>query len=120
MRVWQGRSYPPGATWDGAGVNFALFSEHATKVELCLFDGRDNAGVCPLASVLDTAFTWGDDRPPRNPWHQTVIYELHVKGFSQRMPGVPEELRGTYAALGTEAAVDHLQGLGVTAVELMP
>jgi glycogen operon protein len=209
MRVWPGRPYPLGATWDGASVNFALFSEHATKVELCLFDSiadsqeqqriplpeqtervwhgylpdalpgqlygyrvhgpyepakghrfnpkkilldpyakaigrdlrwddslfgyrigdpaadlsfdeRDSAAFAPLASVLDTAFTWGDDRPPRTPWHRTLIYELHVKGFSQRLPGIPEELRGTYAALATDEAIDHLLGLNVTALELMP
>src|SRR5262245_31148573 len=209
MRVWPGRSYPLGATWDGAGVNFALFAEHATKVELCLFDDpddakeskkialpertdqvwhcylpdllpaqlygyrvhgpyepdkghrfnpnkivldpyakaigrnlrwddslfgykvgdptadlsfdeRDSAPFAPLASVLEPAFTWGDDRAPRTPWHKTVIYELHVKGFSKRLPGVPEELQGTYAGLATEAAVEHLKSLNVTAVELMP
>src|SRR5215211_294512 len=186
MRIWPGRSYPLGVTWDGAGVNFALFSEHATKVELCLFssvtdakpshtialpehtdmvwhaylpdvepgqlygyrvhgpydpgkghrfnpnkivldpyakaigrdlrwddslfgyrigdktadlsfDERDNAACAPLASVVDTAFTWGDDRAPRTPWHKTLIYELHVKGFTKRLPGVPERLHGTYA-----------------------
>jgi glycogen operon protein len=209
MRVWPGRSYPLGAAWDGGGVNFALFSEHATKVELCLFDSaeatresqrivpaehtdqvwhcylpdalpgqlygyrvhgpyepakghrfnankvlldpyaksigrdlkwddalfgykigdpaadlsfddRDSAPFAPLAAVVDTAFTWGDDRPPRVPWHQTLIYELHVKGFTKRHPDVPEKLRGSFAGLGSEAAVQHLRGLGVTAVELMP
>lgn len=215
MRIWPGRPYPLGATWDGAGVNFALFSEHATKVELCLFeaaddprlveeareaariplpehtdqvwhgyfpdilpgqlygyrvhgpyepakghrfnpnkvlldpyakamgrlltwddtlfgykigdpaadlsfDDRDNAASCPLASVLDTAFTWGDDRPPRTPWHKTLIYEVHVKGFSMRHPEVPEKLRGSYAGLASEAAIKHLQDLNVTAVELLP
>jgi isoamylase len=209
MRVWPGRSYPLGATWDGAGVNFALFSEHATKVELCLFDSpdetkesqrivlpdftdqvwhgyfpdvepgqlfgyrvhgpyeparghrfnpnkvlldpytkaigrdlkwddslfgyklgdgaadlsideRDNAAFCPLAAVVDTAFTWGDDRAPRTPWHKTLIYEVHVKGFTNRHPDVPEKLQGTYAGLASEAAVKHLLDLGVTAVEVMP
>ncbi len=209
MRVWPGRSYPLGATWDGAGVNFALFSEHATKVELCLFDtpesekeshritlpeqtdqvwhaylpdvipeqlygyrvhgpyepakghrfnpnkvvldpyakaigrdlkwddslfgykigdpaadlsldDRDNAAFAPLATVVDTAFTWGDDRPPRTSWHKTFIYELHVKGFSKLLPGVPERLQGTYAGLAAEASIQHLLSLGVTAVELMP
>jgi len=209
MRVWPGRPYPLGATFDGAGVNFALFSEHATKVELCLFgsnedskegeriqlpeqtdqvwhcylpdaepgqlygfrvhgpydpphghrfnpskivldpytkaigrdvqwhdelwgyrigdaaadlsfDERDSAPYAPLAMVLDTAFTWGDDRPPRTPWHKTLIYELHVKGFTQRHPGVPEDRRGTYAGLASEAAIEHIQSLGVTAIELMP
>jgi glycogen operon protein len=209
MRVWSGQPYPLGATWDGAGVNFALFSEHATRVELCLFDrrgakqetrkiplpeqtefvwhgylpdahpgqlygfrvhgpyepgrghrfnpnkvvldpyaraigrdltwddalfgyklgdpagdlafdDRDSAAFVPLAMVLDTAFTWGDDRPPRTPWHKTFIYEVHVKGFTKRMPGVPEDLQGTYAGLASEPAIDHLQSLNVTAVELLP
>lgn len=209
MRIWPGRPYPLGATWDGAGVNFALFSEHAERVELCFFDSpdatkeaqriplaqhtdqvwhaylpdalpeqlygyrvhgpyepakghrfnpakvlldpyakaigrvlrwddslfgykigapgadlsiddRDNAAFAPLALVVDTAFTWGDDRPPRTPWHKTLIYELHVKGFTQRHPGVPEKLRGSYAGLGSEAVIDHLLSLGVTAVEVMP
>jgi glycogen operon protein len=209
MRVWPGRPYPLGATWDGAGVNFALFSEHAAKVELCLFDSheatdqeqritlrentdqvwhaylpdvepgqlygyrvhgpyepakghrfnpnklildpyakaigrdltwndalfgykigdpaadlsfdeRDSAPFAPLAAVVDTAFTWGDDRPPRVPWTKTLIYELHVKGFTMRHRGVPEKQRGTYAGVASEAAVQHLRSLGVTAVELMP
>jgi glycogen operon protein len=210
MRVLPGDPYPLGATWTGIGVNFALFSAHATKVELCLFDtsesttesaritlpehtdmvwhaflpdmrpnqlygyrvhgpyepaaghrfnpnkvvmdpyaksvartvrwademfgyrvgsegdtdltfdDRDNAEFAPLAAVVDPAFTWGDDRPPRTPWHNTVIYEMHVRGFSQRHPGIPEALRGTYEALTTEPAIEHLKKLGVTAVELMP
>jgi glycogen operon protein len=209
MRIWPGRPYPLGATWDGAGVNFAIFSEHATKVELCLFDApdatreaqrvtlpeqtdmvwhgylpdvepgqlygyrihgpydperghrfnpakivldpyakaigrdvawddrlfgyrvgdpakdlsrdeRDNAACCPLASVLDTAFTWGDDRPPRTPWHKTLIYEAHVRGLTMKHPGVPEERRGTYAGIASETMIRHMLDLGVTAVELMP
>jgi glycogen operon protein len=209
MRLWSGHPYPLGATWDGAGVNFALFSEHATKVELCLFDSReakkeshrialreqdefvwhgylpgiqpgqlygyrvhgpyepdkghrfnpnkilldpyaraigrdlqwddslfgyrlgdeqadlslderDNVAFAPLGMVLDTAFTWGDDRPPRVPWNRTLIYEVHIKGFTMRHPGVPERLRGTYAGLATEAAINHLKSLNVTAVELLP
>ena len=209
MRVWPGKSYPLGATWDGKGVNFALFSENATKVELCLFDSvnarapsecivmpeysdqvwhaylpealpgqlygyrvhgpyeptqghrfnankivldpyaksiardvrwadedfayrlgdaqedlsfdeRDNAAFAPLGAVIDPSFTWGDDRPPRTPWHKTIIYELHVKGFTMRHPEVPEALRGTYAGLASELVVNHLLNLGVTAVELMP
>ena len=193
MRVWPGDPYPLGATWTGVGVNFALFSAHATKVELCLFDSpdadtrigarfalpeqtdmvwhgflpdarpnqlygyrvhgpyepaaghrfnpnkvvmdpyaksvartirwademfgyrvgdpdadlsfdeRDNAAFAPLAAVVDPAFTWGDDRPPRTPWHNTVIYEMHVRGFSKRHPDIPEHLRGTYEALTTRA-----------------
>jgi isoamylase len=210
MRTRPGGPYPLGATWDGAGVNFALFSEHATAVELCLFeggephretsrvrlvertdqiwhvylpeirpgqlygyrvhgpwepaaghrfnpakvlidpyakaingtvqwddavfghrvepepdddlepDGRDSAPFVPASVVVDPAFSWGDDRPPRTPWHRTVIYELHVKGFTARHPDVPPELRGTYAGLGSPAAVEHLTRLGVTAVELLP
>jgi glycogen operon protein len=83
-------------------------------------DGRDSARWAPLAGVVDSAFTWGDDRPPRIPWHKTFIYELHVKGFTRRMPGVPEKIQGTYAGLASDAAVSHLKALGVTAVELMP
>ena len=209
MRVWPGEPYPLGATWTGVGVNFALFSAHAAKVELCLFDSpdaakesariplpehtdmvwhaflpdarpnqlygyrvhgaydptighrfnpnkvvmdpyaksvartiqwsdemfgytvghvdedlsldpRDNAAFAPLAAVVDPAFTWGDDRPPRTPWHNTVIYEMHVRGFSKLHPSIPEKLRGTYEALTTEPALEHLKKLGVTAVELMP
>jgi isoamylase len=207
MRVWPGRPYPLGANWDGAGVNFALFSEYATKVELCLFDSptakaesqrielrertdqvwhaylpdvlptqlygyrvhgpyepahghrfnphkvlldpyakllgrdpiwddclfgykigaddlsfdeRDSAAHAPLAAVADTAFTWGDDRPPRTPWHKTLIYEMHVKGFTKLQPEVPEELRGTYTALASESVIKHLKSLNVTAIELLP
>ena len=209
LRVWPGKPYPLGATWDGAGVNFALFSEHATRVELCLFDStedvaesqripltertdlvwhgyfpdlepgqlygyrvygpyepakghrfnpkkivldpyakaigrdvkwddslfgykvgdpaadlsfddRDNAAFAPLASVIDTAFTWGDDRPPRIPWHKSLIYEAHVKGLTMLHPNVPDRLRGTYAGVASEAIIEHLRSLGVTAIELMP
>jgi glycogen operon protein len=209
MRLRPGRPYPLGATWDGVGVNFALFSEHATRVELCLFDSpaaavererialpeytdmvwhgylpdvrpgqrygyrvhgpyapdaghrfnpnkvvldpyakaigrnlrwcdelfgytvgdaaedlsldaRDNAAVAPLGAVVDPAFTWGDDRPPRTPWHETVIYELHVKGLTHLHPDVPPGLRGTYLGVASDAAIRHLRALGVTAVELMP
>ncbi|HET6423988.1 MAG TPA: glycogen debranching protein GlgX [Planctomycetaceae bacterium] len=209
MRVWPGKHYPLGATWDGNGVNFALFSECATGVELCLFDSpddttealriplverrdnvwhcylpdvrpgqlygyrvdgpydpanghrfnrnkivldpyakgigrnvrwcdevwgytignpegdlsfdeRDSAHAAPLAVVIDPAFTWGDDRNPRRPWHETIIYEVHVKGFTKLHPDVPEELRGTYAGLSSPAAIAHLKSIGVTAVELLP
>ena len=69
---------------------------------------------------MDTAFTWGDDRAPRTPWHKTFIYEAHVKGLTYRHPEVPEEKRGTYAGLASEAVIQHLQSLGVTAIELLP
>ena len=207
LRVWPGSPYPLGATWDGVGVNFALFSEHATRVELCLFqsadadvesltiplpeqtdmvwhgyvpdlqpgqlygyrvhgpfaphaghrfnpnklvldpyaktigrgvrwnealfgfvfggddttfDRRDSGPYAALAAVVDGAFTWGDDRHPRRPWHETLIYELHVKGFSKLNSHVPEALRGTYRGLASEPSIRHLKSLGVTAVELMP
>ena len=207
LRVWPGSPYPLGATWDGVGVNFAIFSEHATRVELCLFDSvedeaesltiplleqtdmvwhgylpdirpgqlygyrvhgpyaphaghrfnpnkllmdpyaklvgrpvrwhdslfgfkagaddgafdtRDSAAYAPLCAVVDTAFTWGDDRRLRTPWHETLIYELHVRGFTQLNGSVPEPLRGTYLGLASEPALRHLTSLGVTAVELMP
>jgi isoamylase len=208
-RVWPGRPNPLGATWDGGGVNFALFSEHATSVELCLFDTiedreessrvllkeqtdriwhvylpdirpgqlygyrvhgpfdppaghrfnahkvlldpyaraigrgigwsdamfghevghvaedlqidlRDSAWCAPLGVVVDSQFRWGNDAHPRTPWHKTLIYEMHVKGFTRLHPQVPEPLRGTYSGLASRAAIDHLKELGVTAVELMP
>ncbi|HWI35232.1 MAG TPA: glycogen debranching protein GlgX [Burkholderiales bacterium] len=179
--VWRGRPYPLGATWDGAGVNFAVFSKNAERVELCLFDPRGRReiervelaertdfiwhGYLPEArpgllygyraygandgahrfdfskvlldpyaklikgkigaglgrcQVVDTAFSWGDDRPPRTGWRDTVVYEMHVKGFTQRHPDVPEQLRGTYAGLATAPVIDYLKRLGVTAVELLP
>jgi isoamylase len=209
IQMQPGRPYPLGATWDGAGVNFALFSEHATGVELCLFDAadpsrerqrvriqeqtnlvwhvylpearpglvygyraygayepanghrfnpakllldpyakaiagsvvwndavfgyrigaegqdlepddRDSAPYVPKAVVVDTAFSWGDDRPPRIPWHHTIIYEVHVKGFTARHPAVPRPQRGTYAGFASPPAIGYLKELGITAVELLP
>ncbi len=208
MRVWPGSPHPLGPTWDGEGVNFALFSEHATGVELCLFDrpedvreaaripfterdgfvwharlpdvrpGQlygyrvhgpwtpreghrfnpakllidpyaralsgpilvspavsghdptdasgetastiDSAGVMPKCIVVEPAFSWGDDRPPRTPWSRTVVYECHVRGLTKLHPGVPQALRGTYLGLGMDPVLEHLVALGVTAVELMP
>jgi isoamylase len=209
MKTKPGHPYPLGATWDGKGVNFALFSENATKVELCLFDSpdsskeslkmkmpeqtdlvwhaylpdirpgqlygyrvhgpyeparghrfnankvlldpyakaigrdvrwddamfsykvgdpeqdlafddRDSAAFAPLARVIDTSFEWGNDAHPHNAWHKTIIYEAHVKGFTKKMPGVPEPLRGTYAGLASDAAIEHLSKLGITAIELLP
>jgi glycogen operon protein len=209
MKTLPGQPFPLGATWDGAGVNFAILSEHATRVELCLFDSpssprefariplpdrtnlvwhgylpdarpgwlygfrvhgpyqpaqghrfnpnkvvldpyvkavarpavwsdelygyrvgdpaadlsfdsRDSAAFAPLGAVVDSAFSWGDDRPPQTPWSDTVLYEVHVKGFTKLHPEVPEALRGTYAGLGCDAAIRHFTSLGVTAVELLP
>ena len=208
MKLWPGKPYPLGALWDGAGVNFSLFSENAEKVELCLFDSsegkesariplrektahvwhiylpevrlgqlygyrvhgpyepeqghrfnpakllldpyamaiagtikwgdelfgypighpdadlaadeRDSSDGLPKCVVVDPAFSWGNDVAPRTPWHKTLIYELHVKGFTARHPGVPERLRGTYAGLACPAVLDYFHSLGITAVELMP
>ena len=209
IRKWPGAPYPLGATWDGRGVNFALFSEYATGVDLCLFDSpdaekeseripfteytdhvwhaylpevlpgqlygyrvhgpydpgqghrfnankilldpyakgigrdvkwadevfgyrlgdadsdlsfdeRDSAAYAPLATVIDPSFTWGNDRAPRTPWHKTIVYELHVKGFTKLHPALPEGLRGTYAGLASETVIKHLTDLGITAVELEP
>src|SRR5262245_57295131 len=204
MQVWPGRPYPLGATFDGSGTNFSLFSEPATRVQLCLFDDQDqetcvdlpettalcwhgylpnvrpgqrygfrvhgrwapeNGLWCNPAKVLldpyakaidglwrwseagcpcrfgapenstneiDSAafvarsvvinpfFDWGNDRQPETPWHRTVVYETHVKGFSRLHPGIPEELRGTYAGLAHPVAIEYLKKLGITAVELLP
>ena len=207
-RMKAGLPYPLGATWDGGGINFALFSAHATKVELCLFDAAgerevarfvlpecndqvwhgylpealpglvygyrvhgpyapdrghrfnpgkllidpysrafagtfhwidahygtridpkngqaslehsDNAGAMLKSRVVDPAWSWQDDRAPRTAWADTVIYEVHVKGFSMLNPAVPQALRGTYAGLAHPASIQYLRRLGVTAVELLP
>ncbi|MDD7965007.1 glycogen debranching protein GlgX [Actinomycetospora lemnae] len=207
MQPWPGTSYPLGATYDGAGTNFALFSEVAEGVELCLFDeaGRetcvplperdgfvwhgylpgvvpgqrygyrvrgphdpeqglrcnshkllidpyakaldgtlgttyawdealfgyhfddpdetnhdDSAQHVPKSVVVNPFFDWHEDRPPRTPYHDTVIYEAHVKGLTNLHPEVPEEMRGTYSGVSHPAVIAHLQRLGVTAIELMP
>ena len=83
-------------------------------------DERDNSKFAPLAAVADTAFTWGDDRPPKTPWHKTVIYEVHVKGATRLRQDVTERWRGTYAGLGSEEMLRYFQDLGVTALELLP
>jgi isoamylase len=206
-RQWVGRPYPLGATYDGSGTNFSMFSGVAEAVELCLLDGDDPQGrserrveltevdghcwhtylpdvrpgqrygyrvhgpwrpeeglwcnpskllldpyaktiegevdwdpACfaydfddndqpntadsaphvPRGVVHDPFFDWGVDRPPVHGMHESIIYEAHVKGLTFRHPGVPEELRGTYAAIAHPAILDHLSSLGVTAVELMP
>lgn len=207
--VLPGSPHPLGATWDGKGVNFAIFSEHATEVELCLFDQSDDAtesarfrlsartdlvwhgylpGVgpgqlygyrvhgpyaptqgqrfnhnkllldpyakaligevkwdtavygyvgddpdgdlsfdeqdssscVPKSIVIDPAFTWEDDRAPRTPWNETVIYECHVKGLTAIHPDIEPRRRGTYSAIGSEPVIEYLRRLGVTAVELLP
>ena len=84
------------------------------------FSESNSAAFAALAVVVDPAFTWGDDRPPRTPWHKTLIYEAHVKGITMNHPGVPEKLRGSYAGLASEVIVKHLQELNVTAIELLP
>jgi glycogen operon protein len=207
-RLREGSAFPLGATWDGLGVNFALFSANATKVELCLFDGdgrrererielpeytdevwhgylpdarpgtvygyrvhgpyepqqghrfnpnkllldpyakrlvgrlkwdpalfgyrigsgkedlsfdkRDSASFMPKSCVIDSAFTWGRDHAPAVAWDRAIIYETHVKGFTQRHPAVPPELRGKFGGLAHHAVIDYLRNLGVTAVELLP
>jgi isoamylase len=204
MKIWPGAPYPLGATFDGMGTNFVIFSEAATRVQVCLFDDGGNetcvdlpetSGFCwhgylpgvqpgqlygfrvhgpydpaqgqrcnphkllidPYARAIDGAmrwdeaafsyhfedpdgprhdadsaacvpkavvttpfFNWGDDRPPRTPWHQTVIYEMHVKGFTARFPDLPPEARGTYGGVASPQVIDYLTRLGVTAVELLP
>lgn len=207
-RIEEGDPYPLGATWDGRGVNFSLFSAHASAVELCLFeptgrrqiqrlalpsrtdliwhgyvrglrpgqlygyrvhgpyepdhghrfnpnkllidpyarqlfgrirwndalfgyrlgaqradltlDRRDSAPMAPKCVVEDPSYLWGEDRPTRRPWWDTFIYEAHVKGLTQLHQGVPAMARGTFAALGHPAVVEHLLKLGVTAIELLP
>jgi isoamylase len=208
VRLSAGAPHPLGATWDGRGTNFALFSANARKVELCLFDDRgrreierivlpersedvwhgylndaapgqlygyrvhgpyepergfrfnphkllidpyakhiagrlvwndahfgyragsaradlsfdrrDNARGMPKAVVLDTAFTWSEERRPAIPWEDTIIYEAHVKGLTQQREDVPPHWRGTYRGLTAPAVIAHLKRLGVTAVELLP
>jgi isoamylase len=83
-------------------------------------DGVDSAAAIPKSVVIDPSFDWEDDRPPNHPWAEMLIYEVHVKGFTQRHPGIREDLRGTYAGLASEPALEYLQNLGVTAVELLP
>ena len=84
------------------------------------FDRRDSAPGMLKGVVVDPAFTWGADPPPRIPWHESMIYEVHTKGFTIQHPDVPPALRGTYAGLATAPVIDYLKSLGITAVELMP
>ncbi len=102
--------------WSDALYGYTVGS----KREDLSFDRRDSAAMMPKARVLETAFTWGDDRAPTIPWQDMVIYELHVRGFTMNHPDVPPALRGTYAALGCAPVIDYLRRLGVTTVELLP
>jgi glycogen operon protein len=204
MQIWPGTPYPLGATFDGVGTNFSLFSEAAQRVQLCLFDeggqetnvdlpemtalcwhgympnirpgqrygfrvhGQwapeqglwcnpskllmdpyakavdgewqwneaifpyhfdrpeesknelDSAPYVPKSIVINPFFDWGHDRRPNTPWHKTVVYETHVKGFTKTHPGIPESIRGTYAGMAHPVAINYLKQLGVTAVELLP
>ncbi|GAA3716934.1 glycogen debranching protein GlgX [Terrabacter ginsenosidimutans] len=208
MEIWPGKPYPLGATYDGSGVNFAVFSEVAERIELCLLDDDlaetridlpetdgfvwhgyvpyvqpgqrygfrvhgpydpENGHRCnpskflldPYAKaiegqaendqslysytfgdedaattteintddsvrhtmhsiVINPFFDWGDDRPPRHEYHETIIYEAHVKGLTMLHPEIPEEIRGTYAGIAHPAMIKHLSDLGITAIELMP
>ena len=206
MHIWPGSPYPLGATVEDEGTNFAIYSENATGVELCLFDEDENQTIIPLTEVtnyvwhgfvpelgagarygfrvhgpydpenghrfnpskllidpyakaiegtvdwgpetfgykwqdpdedlsyneaddgpgvpksvvISDLFDWDGDHSPRTPWHETVIYETHVKGFTITHPGIPEEIQGTYAALAHPTAIEHLQLMGITAVELLP
>jgi len=207
-RIREGSPYPRGASWDGKGTNFAIFSAHASKVELCIFgpggdkeverialpeytdqiwhgylpeitpgtlygfrvhgpyepqsghrfnpnkllldpyacahfgdlkwnpavfgyrmetaddltfDKRDSAPFMPKCAVVDPNFDWTGSRGRRSaPWNNTIIYEMHVRGFTKQHPSVPQHLRGTYAGLGTKAVIDYIKALGVTSVELLP
>lgn len=105
-----------GIRWDDS-----MFGYHVgTSSEDLVMDQRDNAAFAPISLVVDTAFTWGNDRPPRIPWHDTIIYEAHVKGLTARHPDVPPELQGSYAGLACEPVIKHLLSLGITAIEVLP
>ncbi len=103
-------------TWDDSLYGYRIGDE----AEDLSFDERDSAAFAPLAVVTDDSFDWEDDEAPDRSWQQTVIYEAHVKGLTMRHPDVPEEIRGTYAAIGSEPIIDYLTKLGITAIELMP
>jgi isoamylase len=203
MQIWPGSPYPLGSSFDGGGTNFAIFSEVAERIELCLFDddgtehrvelpernglvwhgyvpriwpgqrygyrvhgpfepaaglrcnpakllldpyakavdGRyewnealfsyrfgdpdsyndtDSAPYATTSVVINPYFDWKDDRPLRVPYNESIIYEAHVKGMTMRHPGIPDDVRGTYSGLAHPVMIEHLQKLGVTAIELMP
>jgi glycogen operon protein len=102
--------------WSDVMFGYRIGDPHADLS----YDTSNNAASVPKCVVLDQSFTWGGDHLLRTPWDRTVIYEMHVKGFTARHPDIPEKLRGTYAGLVTPAAIEHLQRLGITAVELLP
>ena len=104
-----------GLTWNPAVFGYQMESGDDTT-----YDERDSARFMPKARVIDPAFTWGADRPLRTPFDQSLIYEMHVRGFTKQHPGVPERLRGTFRGLIQPEVVRHIKSLGVTAVELMP
>jgi isoamylase len=112
------RAIEGGVTWRHEIFPFRVAADGARFEDD--MDDRDSAPFVPRSVVVDSSFDWGGDRPPRRPLHQTEIYELHVKGFTARMPDVPQALRGTYAGLAHPAAIAHLVKLGISAVELMP
>lgn len=103
-------------TWSDAAFGYHV-GDPAADLS---FDTRDNADVAPLAAVVNPAFRWMGDQPLRTPWHKTLIYEMHVKGFTHKSPWVPREWRGKYAGVACEGSLRHLRSLGVTAIELMP
>ncbi len=94
-----------------------LWRQHSTDLS---YSGHDSAGAMPKCVVVDPAFDWRGDEPPRTPWGETVIYECHVKGMTRRHPQVEQRLRGTYLGLAAPPVIEHLLALGVTAVELLP
>jgi isoamylase len=100
--------------WDDALFGYEIGEDDLT------IDGRDSAVMAPKSAVIDHRFDWGDDKPPKIAYHNTVIYEAHVKGLTKTFPGIPDEIRGTYAALAHPAVIDYLKKLGITAIELMP
>jgi pullulanase/glycogen debranching enzyme len=108
-----GSTFPLGATVVGDGVNFSLYSKNASKVELLFFDAMKSVVVAP------GAYDWEGDRPLRHPYARTVIYEMHLAGFTRHPnSGVPASRRGTYAGLIDK--IPYLADLGITAVELLP
>jgi glycogen operon protein len=99
--------------------NPSLFGYRMESGDDLTFDQRDSAPFMMKARVIDPAFTWGRERRPETAWEKTVLYEMHVKGFTMRHPAVPDRLRGTYAALTTPSVLSYIKNLGVTAVELL-